>query len=39
MRTMFVWRSASTLPTVIVSADEHPEQGLPTTSLADGKPT
>ena len=26
MRTMFVWRRASTLPTVIVSADEHPDE-------------
>ena len=36
MRTMFVWRRAMTLPTVIVSADSTQMSG-PYTPSADGK--
>ena len=36
MRTMFVWRRAMTLPTVIVSADSTQTSG-PYTPSADGK--
>ncbi len=38
MRTMFVWRRASTLPTVIVSAASTQSSGCH-TSLALGNPT
>ena len=38
IRTMLVWRRASTLPTVIVRTDSTQNMGS-YTSLAEGKPT